>query len=108
MMSVLFFGKEKSMGQVLWFRKANELYHVYRCAPSSQKGATFKLYKTCLTDAANTGKCPEKALHLTIVRRSGAYYAARLAGKTEEEAFDIAAAYQPVLLTVEYSNGPAS
>lgn len=94
------------MGQAHWFRKANELYHVYRCAPSSQKGLTFKEYKTCLTDAANTGKCSEAALHLTIVRRSGAYYLARLSGKTESEAFEIAASFQPVLLTVEHSNTP--
>jgi hypothetical protein len=94
------------MGQTIWFRKANELYYKYRCAPSNEKAQALSDYKIHLAQAADTAKCTRADLHTAIIKRSGAYSLARESGKTEAEAFDLAAEYIPVYIRIlEDPNG---
>ncbi len=60
-------------------------------SPISGIGAARAKYLECVELACSTGKIPASSMDLTIRRRASAYAVARQAGKTPEEAFEIAA-----------------
>lgn len=82
------------MSQCLWFRAAVEAqFQISQGAPQ-QQGGLRSGYNQWLSLASETAKVDREEMHLAIVKRGSAYNRARMAGSTEEEAFDIAAPSQ--------------
>ena len=79
------------MGQYPWFRDAAEiLYQISRSEPAQQSGLR-SIYNHNVDKAANTAKVPPGQMHAALLKRSDLYAAARMQGKSREDAFTIAA-----------------
>ena len=80
------------MGQCQLFKSAAEiLYQISKSDPGQQAGLR-KIYWQQVEESALTAKVPLHQMHTALIKRRATYATARTAGKSADEAFEIAAA----------------
>lgn len=79
------------MSQSLWFRQACEIHYKMCDAEKSEQASLRKDFTAKLQLAADTMKKSFEEMRAILLMRHDRYVLARMSGKSENEAFEIAA-----------------